>query len=272
MEINNWQQSPDSVLFITLDSCRYDTFESTYAPNLKALGMLYRAMSPGNFTYGAHAAMFMGFTPGVASRAEPFINPKFGKIFKLSGAGFPGKGNEHITLEGRNIIDGFKRRGYYTLGTGAVGWFDPNSKTGKVLTEDFDEFYFPGNGFSLQLQLQWLTDRLADKTDPTFTFLNIGETHVPYYYSGAPWDLSYNPCEPFGNNNDADVCRLRQSACLEYVDRLLLPLLDIYRDSTVIVCADHGDCWGEDGLWEHGIYHEKVHEVPLVYRLRGHDI
>ena len=35
----------------------------------------------------------------------------------------------------------------------------------------------------------------------------------------------------------------------------------------VIVCADHGDCWGEDGLWEHGVSHEKTLEVPLLFRL-----
>lgn len=35
-----------------------------------------------------------------------------------------------------------------------------------------------------------------------------------------------------------------------------------------MVCADHGDAWGEDGVWEHGIHHPKVVEVPLVLRLR----
>jgi len=28
-----------------------------------------------------------------------------------------------------------------------------------------------------------------------------------------------------------------------------------------------GDCRGEDGKWEHGIHHEKVLEVPLLFRL-----
>jgi hypothetical protein len=27
-----------------------------------------------------------------------------------------------------------------------------------------------------------------------------------------------------------------------------------------------GDCWGEDSLWEHGIHHEKVLEVPLLFQ------
>jgi len=38
---------------------------------------------------------------------------------------------------------------------------------------------------------------------------------------------------------------------------------------TVIVCADHGDCWGEQGLWEHGISHRRTLEVPLLMRVKG---
>ena len=83
---------PESVLFITLDSCRYDTFINAKIPNLRAVGPIYRCMAPGNFTYSSHAAMFMGFTPGVAEASESFVNPLFGKIFKMRGGGFSGPG------------------------------------------------------------------------------------------------------------------------------------------------------------------------------------
>lgn len=259
------EQVSQSILFITLDSCRYDSFVQANLPNLKSIGPLYRAMAPGNFTYGSHAAMFVGFTPGVAGQAAPYINPKFGKIFKLVGGGFPGKGTEFMTLSGTNIIDGFKRIGYRTLGTGAVGWFDPDSLTGRHLTQDFDRFYF--SGIALRQQLAWLATELDNDTQRNFIFMNIGETHVPYFHEGASWSPEDNPCVPFAATNDADKCRLRQCACLEFVDRELAPLLVAFRFATTIICADHGDCWGEDGLWEHGICHEKVLEVPLVFRL-----
>ncbi len=259
-------QDPRSILFITLDSCRYDTFMTADAPNLKALGEAQRAMAPANFTYGSHAAMFVGFTPGIAARAEPFVNPKFGKIFKIAGAGFSSKGTEFMTLAGRNIIDGLKRKGYRALGSGSVGWFDPTTETGQHLTQDFDEFYFAGNTHSLSKQLAWLAERL-DPARPVFAFLNIGETHVPYYFEGAPWSPDYNPCVPFSDKNDANESRRRQRACLEFVDGKLGALLQAFGAATTVVCADHGDCWGEDGLWEHGIHHEKVLEVPLLFRL-----
>jgi hypothetical protein len=189
-------QGPESILFITLDSCRYDTFAAANVPNMKSVGTLYRAMAPGNFTYGSHAAMFVGFTPGVADYRQAYVNPKYGKIFKMTSSGFPGKGSEFMTLSGPNIIHGLRRKGYLTLGTGAVGWFDPNTETGQHLTKDFDAFYYPGGYSVLGGQLNWLADRLAGTDGPNFVFLNIGETHVPYVHEGADWNSEYNPCIP----------------------------------------------------------------------------
>jgi hypothetical protein len=42
---------------------------------------------------------------------------------------------------------------------------------------------------------------------------------------------------------------------VEYVDGRLAGLLADFAEATTLICADHGDCWGEDGLWEHGISH-----------------
>ena len=36
------------------------------------------------------------------------------------------------------------------------------------------------------------------------------------------------------------------------------------REVTVVMCGDHGDCLGENGLWGHGFYHPKVMEVPMA--------
>ena len=265
--MNFREQLPHSILFITLDSCRYDTFRDAIVPNLKAVGKLHRAMAPGNFTYASHAAMFVGFTPGTALQSEPFVNPKFSKIFKMAGPASRGKSPEFIALQGKNIVDGFKKSGYLTIGSGAVGWFDPSTETGQLLSRDFEHFYFPGNTYSLEKQLAWLSQNLTSSEKPVFAFLNIGETHVPYYFEGASWSAADNPCAPFGKENDADECKRRQRACLEFIDHKIVPLLAAFRVATTLVCADHGDCWGEDGLWEHGFHHEKVLEVPLLYRL-----
>ena len=140
-----------------------------------------------------------------------------------------------------------------------------------MLTRDFDRFFFPSKAPDLRAQLDWLRGELsAVEGKRVFTFLNIGETHVPYHFAGADWDASENPCRPFKTErNDAGKCRTRQRTCVEFADRMLAPLLEAFRAGTTLICADHGDCWGEDGLWEHGIHHEKTLEVPLLYRLGG---
>ncbi len=239
---------------------------------MRAVGPLLKAQAPSYFTFGSHASMFAGFTPGIASIAAPLVNPKFGKIFKLTGAASPGKGGEGFALEGKNIIEGFKRLGYRTVGSGAVAWFDPSTPAAQVLISEFDEFFYPGNTWSLARQLSWADERAGRQDGPVFLFLNVGETHVPYYHDGAPWTPGDSPCVPFQQVDRAAECRLRQRACVEFVDRSLRPLLERFAQATVVVCGDHGDCWGEDGLWEHGISHPMTLTVPLMIRLRGEKI
>lgn len=113
------------VLLISLDSCRFDTFASAHArgdlPHLASVGPLHKALAPSYFTYGSHAAFWMGFTPGVVGSEEPWLNPKAGKLFRMAFSGHVAPYvNEVFTLGGANIVEGFRQQGYLTLGSGAV--------------------------------------------------------------------------------------------------------------------------------------------------------
>ena len=70
----------EDVLIVTLDSCRYDTFDASCTPgclsSMSAIGPLYRAKSPSYFRFGSHSAVWMGFTPGVVSSGKPWLYPK----------------------------------------------------------------------------------------------------------------------------------------------------------------------------------------------------
>lgn len=262
-----------SVLFITLDSCRYDTFDAAHIPNMRSIGPLHKAQAPSYFTFGSHSAMFVGFTPGVSASREKFINPKYGKIFRLTGAGFPGKKERLFELSGPNIVTGFNRLGYLTIGSAAVPWFDPATETGQALSSSFRQFFYSGNTWSLSRQLAWLRNSLESSAGArVFVFLNVGETHVPYYFEDAAWSRTDNPCIPFQAADRVGDCRYRQRACLEFVDRRLAELLSAFSAATTVICADHGDCWGEDGLWEHGISHEMTLTVPLILRIDGQGV
>ena len=268
-----------NVLFITLDSCRYDTFATSHSegtiPHLTNVGPLHRAQAPSYFTYGSHAAFWMGFTPGRAELEEPMLNPKAGKLFRMAFSGHVGSTDSGFQLQGANVIEGFRLKGYRTIGSGAVDWFDPSGCTGAVLGAPFERFHFAGNTWSLNNQLAWIEQELAEtpQDQPVFVFLNVGETHVPYWHEGAPWQRRPSPCVAFGGEacNAFESAR-RQRACLEWVDARLAPLLQRFREGTTLVCADHGDCWGEDGLWEHGISHPATLTVPLLLRYRGQPV
>ena len=267
------------VLFVSLDSCRYDTFATAHAagalPHLSAIGPLHRALAPSYFTYGSHAAFWMGFTPGVVGSKQPWLNPKAGKLFHMAFAGSPGHNGKSFHLRGANIVEGFYRCGYRTIGSGAVDWFDPASQTGAVLSAPFEHFYFAGDTWSLEKQLDWVDAELMSISleEPIFCFLNIGETHVPYWHQGADWERWPSPCIPFGGSNcSAAESFRRQLSCLKWVDQSLARLLQRFACGTVLICADHGDCWGEDGLWEHGVSHPATLTVPLLLRVRGESV
>lgn len=266
----------ESVLFISLDSCRYDTAyaldECSSLPTLSKVGPLHRAESPSHFTYGSHAAFWVGFTPGISKSSTAWLNPKVGKLFRMAYSGSTGVDGNGFKLTGANIVDGFNRSGYLTVGSGAVDWFNPSTETGAQLGSSFQNFFFAGNTWSLYLQLKWINEQIAICADdrPLFVFLNIGETHVPYWHEGAEWSRFPSPCRAFGGDQcSALESKRRQQACLAWVDSQISSLVDRFLHSTILICADHGDCWGEDGLWEHGISHPSTLTVPLWMRVRG---
>lgn len=260
-------QHPESLLLITLDSCRFDTMSSCTTPNIRSVGPLHKVMAPSYFTYASHAAMFVGFTPGDGMVEEPIVNPKCGKLVRLVGGGSPSRAFDRFTLRGRTIMDGFNNAGYITAGTGAVKWFDDSSDTGKSLVRDFQHYMYPGNSWSLRKQMAWLSSVIGGARRPVFAFLNVGETHVPYYYEGAPWSYTEITCRTHGNSNDAAESARRQTECLQWVDQEIAPIVGAFSKANIMICGDHGDAWGEGGVWEHGFHHPKVMEVPMLFRL-----
>ncbi|TXC69767.1 hypothetical protein FSB78_01405 [Sphingomonas ginsenosidivorax] len=260
---------PESVLFITLDSCRFDTMANAGPLAMRAVAPMRPAQAPSYFTYGSHCAMFVGFTPVATLEPVAMLNPKAAKLFKLVGAGHPGKGGEGFELAGANIIEGFANRGHSTIGSGAVGWFNPDTPTGVHLGRPFQHFLYDGAPGAVERQVAWIGQQIDAAPGPVFTFLNCAETHVPYWHQGAAWPYDDNCCEPFQTVDRRDECAARQASSLRHIDAVLAPLIARFLHATILICGDHGDAWGEDGIWEHGVPHEKVLTVPLMIRHRG---
>ena len=70
------------------------------------------------------------------------------------------------------------------------------------------------------------------------------------------------------NYNNGFLCDLfeKQVSSIEFLDKALEKLfnnLPNNHQNYFIICSDHGECFGEDGLYGHGFYHPKIMEVPF---------
>jgi Sulfatase len=264
-------------LFITLDSLRWDTFQEANLPFLRSLGPWKKATTQATYTFPAHMSFFVGKLPqtidqtdyydSVAARCDSDTGQMVRRrqLYRLDNPDAPRPA--FLTLNGRNLIEGFKREGYLTVGTGAVSWFNPLLPAGRYLSEPFECYqFFEGprhaSHASARKQVDWALCTLDGVATPWFLFVNFGETHHRFVYEGCPW---YDAPFDYG---DAAACKQRQRACLEYLDGQIQRLLSGLAECDLIICSDHGEAFGEDGLWGHGFHHPVVMEVPMLIRLQ----
>lgn len=125
--------------------------------------------------------------------------------------------------------------------------------------------------------------RKGDK--PFFMFLNYMEAHAPYQspdeylhrYVDSP---SVSEWESVADYLDQQVAEKSQKVgdlqdqydgCIRYLDSKISELIEIFKmhdcfdESLIIITSDHGEAFGEHGLYEHkgGLYDELTH-VPLL--------
>ena len=191
-----------------------------------------------------------------------------------------------MSLEGDNIFDGYKKMGYFCLGTGGVRWF-----RSKLLTQYFDKFLYWGcddfhdvftqrekKDFSL-LHAEELIDELNEH-DKWLLFINSQETHVPYdvgngitaevkdilQKANSLWGGKIkNTNEKYLSNNEFKVLHDMQIRALEEVDKRIEHLVNsISGTKLVVICGDHGEAFGENGMYGHGFPDKVVTDVPLL--------
>ena len=257
-------------LMLVYDSCRYDVLVSAKTPVLDTYCKIYRAQAPSNFTYASHQAFFVGILPNTTDFI-PYYN-RFNK--QLIGLNNVGEGQVvRYALQKYdsdwNLLEGLRARGYQTIGAGAMNWFRQKS-----LISGFDKFLFTGTDADAQIDFLLNTINI---NLPFFGFINFGETHAPYFFKGKPERcpedvrarrMEWPPKEqgPTGSQNIAFKC---QKSAAEFLDTRIARLFKHLPNRTIVILtSDHGDCFGENGYWGHGLNHPKILEVPLsIFRL-----
>lgn len=108
--------------------------------------------------------------------------------------------------------------------------------------------------------------------DDEFLFVNLMEAHAPYkppeeYRTTAVPDFDNTLATVRGTDVDPETVRRAYDDAVGYLSDVYADIFAKLRDSfdVVITVADHGELFGEHGVWEHvyGVSPELVH-VPLV--------
>lgn len=248
------------VALVTLDSLRFDVAREAWAlgetPTLAGLlpGTGWEARhTPGSFTYAAHQAFFAGFLP---TPARPGRHPRlFAARFAGSETTSPGT----FTFDEATLPEALAARGYHTVCVGGVGFFNGRSALGSALPSLFAERYWsPATGVTAPRSAERQFRRAADALGRVgegrraFVFVNVSATHTPTW-----------PYVPGATRDSTET----QRAALRSVDASLGVLIGALRargPSLVVLCADHGTCFGDDGYWGHRVAHPAVWTVPYA--------
>lgn len=253
-----------NILFVCIDSLRYDVAieeqQSGKTPVLNRYGAWRKCKAPGNFTYPSHQAMFAGFFPieegvlNMKKREVLFFSPDIGMGRKAPEGAF--------AFQGSTWVEGLGREGYETYCIGGVSFFDKRTDVGKVMPSYFQHSYWkPSFGCkvkeSAQNQVDFAIHKLGqvEKGRKIMMYLNISALHYPNYFYIE------------GEKKDS---KQAHGAALRYVDGQLGKLFCAFREkgeAFVICCSDHGTCYGEDGIWYHGVDHPIVTTVPYKHFL-----
>ncbi len=264
-----------NVLFVTFDSCRYDSLVEAHTPNLDRWGQIYSAWTPGTYTLPAHISFFTGIFPMV-NEPVPYLNRFSKQLITMRKAGQAtesAKSKRTIELEASNkdMIYGLRQAGYYTVGAGSATWFAK-----EILTKNFEDFKFK-QAQSASEQCNYILKKLSQKASnkPFFGFMNFIETHTPYMHYGADREEYSMQARDFMKFPPVEDKRLKETKgvklhraqieAAEHLDKLM-PLLfaNLPSNTLVIITSDHGEAFGEDGFWGHGVYHPTVMNVPML--------
>jgi hypothetical protein len=291
-----------SVILVILDSCRYDVAASAHTPNLAKLGPLLKAESPGTYTLPAHAALFNGFLPRPVSGPLILGGNSVDTIWR-SAAARPSKRHAAVPFDGPTLMAHYSRKGYRVVGAGGVTFFD-SSDPANGLPMLFPEFHYFGRPSRFQatpkarvadrseilplFHIRMLAD-LCLEAERFFLFVNCSSTHIPYTTPFSPLTERnrgllrrlYQLHDSQQNASDDDLLTAEdigvlldmQRRALEWADTRLGDLFSRLstRRPLVVVCADHGEEFGEGGRFGHAHPHPTVATVPLWCGVLGGD-
>ena len=267
-----------NLVFVVLDSLRYDSWTAAQPEVLAGLGQVERRWSYATWTAPSHYNLLMGLLPHT-SPPEVYASEYYKQDFL--------KYAERLNVPGMEFRAVLPSIFLPTYLHGQLGYLTharvsmPVLNEHTVINRDFDSYKLMPKHNDMAAMLDEMS---FDDTRPSFWLLNVGETHYPYalpdedprewpHISGVHGvfkKLDEQKDQP-GMTDFFDATALRrlqdrQVEAVRYLDTVFARLFDMLpSDTWVVVTSDHGELFGEDRYFGHGpVQHEKVMEVPFV--------
>ena len=276
---------PNNLVFIVMDSCRYDSYARASTPNMDRIGAGELRYSYASWTSPSHQTLLMGQMPHKSPRGI-FASEVYKKEFALwiDRLGISDLSFKSF-VPNLSLAKVLKDHGYRTVCRVSM----PVLNNFAGFNRFFDDYRLMSdhNDFSGMVR-----EIEFSPQQPSFFFLNLGETHYPYmlknsdlpHISGVHGVFKGMDDLLVRSGDDADeesaffpqdvmtMLHEQQIRCVERVDAILAELMDkAPEDTWFIITSDHGELFGEGGYFGHGpIMHEKCFEVPFIEgRVRG---
>jgi hypothetical protein len=266
-----------NLVFVVLDSLRYDSWIDARPSVLSTLGSVERRWSYASWTAPSHYNLLMGLLPH-SSPPEVYASEYYKEDFRRYSERLGVEGMQFSKVLPSLFLPTYLKHGLGYTTHAMVSMPVLNAHT--VINRDFDSYeLMPKHN-----DMAAMVDRMRFSEErPSFYLLNVGETHYPYALPDedpSRWPQisgvhgvfkrldSDAPTEPgeFFDQHALKELRGRQVTAVEYLDGVFARLFDLLPSNTwVVVTSDHGELFGEERFFGHGpIAHEKVFEVPFV--------
>lgn len=278
---------PRNLVFITFDSCRLDSALAAKAPNLNRLGEIEARWSYASWTAPSHCAYMMGLVPH-KSQPHVYSSDVYKEDFRrwTDRLEIPRLQIETFLPE-QSLPAMPRKQGDRNFARVSMPVLNPFTGVNRA----FDDYRLMQN---LNNFASMVKEIAFSDTQPSFWFLNLGETHLPLHAEGRRaaaylWpargdqgagqgagcrggqvDRKEKSLEEFFSDSVMRGLHEQQIACVEYLDGLLGALYDKAPANTwFMIMGNHGEAFGEEGFFGHGpVMQRKVFDVPFVEGLR----
>jgi hypothetical protein len=274
-------QQKNHIVLIVFDSCRYDAYMAANTPNLDRIGRPELRYSYASWTSPSHYTFLMGMVPHTSPKGV-FASNVYREEFSLWSERLNIPEVEFAKFVPQLSLPHFlKAQEYYCEGWVSLPVLNPLTS----MSAHFDKYELAPSHNDLQIIFDKLTFR---ENQPSFFFINTGETHYPYLLPGETADdlphisgvhgvfksldqFLKNPSEfvqekkqeEFFQPEQFKAFYEKQIVCVEHLDKVVGKFMERCPANTYfLIMSDHGELFGEEGYFGHGpIFHEKVFEV-----------